>query len=275
MLGNVRQPVEKNKSNEGCWCTIGASTTVKSTAMTLNNSLSGPGYFVQGLAMILLPQLRWFVLIPLLINILVFSAMVYWASGYFSLWMTKLTGWVPNWLSFLEYLVWPLLFLGLAAVVFFTFTIIGNFIAAPFNALLAEKVQRMEGADMPDMQLSDWLSVVPKSLGRELRKLFYYFPRALLLLLLSFIPLVGMVLWFLFNGWMMAVQYCDYAADNRGVSFAQMKTRLRPQITKCWPFGAVVNLAMLIPLLNLLIIPAAVVGATLFWEREIESLPAN
>ncbi len=267
--------MEKNKSKEGCWCTIGASVTVKSAAMTLNNSLSGPGYFVQGLAMIVLPQLRWFVLIPLLINILVFSGMVYWASGYFSQWMTRLTGWIPQWLSFLEYLVWPLLFLGLAAVVFFTFTIIGNFIAAPFNALLAEKVQRMEGADLPDMQLSDWLSVVPKSLGRELCKLLYYFPRALLLLLLSFIPLVGMVLWFLFNGWMMAVQYCDYAADNRGVSFAQMKTRLRPQITKCWPFGAVVNLAMLVPLLNLLIIPAAVVGATLFWEREVESSPVN
>lgn len=243
--------------------------------MNLNNPLSGPGYFARGLAMIVLPQLRWFVLIPLLINILVFSGMVYWASGYFSQWMTRLADWIPQWLSFLEYLVWPLLFLGLAAVVFFTFTIIGNFIAAPFNALLAEKVQRMGGADLPDMQLSDWLSVVPKSLGRELRKLLYYFPRALLLLFLSFIPVVGMVLWFLFNGWMMAVQYCDYAADNRGVSFVDMKARLRPQITKCWPFGAVVNLAMLVPLLNLLIIPAAVAGATLFWEQEIESLPAS
>ena len=265
----------KSKRNGGCWCTIATSIKVKINAMKNNNPLSGPGYFAQGLAMIVLPQLRWFVLVPLLINILVFSGMVYWASGYFSQWMAQLTGWVPQWLSFLEYLVWPLLFLGLAAVVFFTFTIIGNFIAAPFNALLAEKVQRMEGANMPDMQLSDWLSVVPKSLERELRKLLYYLPRALLLLLLTFIPVVGAVLWFLFNGWMMAIQYCDYAADNRGVSFADMKLRLRPHITKCWPFGAMVNLAMLVPLLNLLIIPAAVAGASLFWEREIESMPVN
>ncbi|WP_299733693.1 sulfate transporter CysZ [uncultured Endozoicomonas sp.] len=237
--------------------------------MTNKNTLSGPGYFAQGLSMIFLPQLRWFVLIPLVINILVFGGIVYGASSYFSGWMQQLTGWMPDWLAFLEYLLWPLFFLALAAVMFFTFTIIGNLIAAPFNALLAEKVQRMEGADLPDLKLSDWLIIVPRSIGRELRKLLYFLPRAFILLLLSFIPILGMVLWFLFNGWMMAIQYCDYAADNRGVPFSTMMSELKSRITKCWPFGAMVNLAMLIPLLNLLIIPAAVVGATLYWEREV------
>lgn len=237
--------------------------------MTATNTLSGPGYFVQGLKMITLPQLRWFVLIPILINILVFSGMIIWASGRFSIWMDQLTGWMPEWLAFLEFLLWPFFFLALAAMGFFTFTIVGNFIAAPFNALLAEKVQRMEGADLPDLQLKDWLVILPRSIGRELRKLLYYLPRALVLLLLSFIPGVGMVLWFIFNSWMMAVQYCDYAADNRGVSFSEMMSLLKKNLPKAWPFGAVVNLAMLIPLLNLLIIPAAVVGSTLLWEREV------
>lgn len=234
------------------------------------NPLSGSGYFLQGLRMILLPQLRWFVLIPLLINILVFTGMIYWASGYFSLWLEQMTGWLPQWLAFLQYLLWPLFFLALAAIMFFTFTIIGNFIAAPFNALLAEKVQRMQGAELPEQQLSDWLAIVPKSIARELRKLLYYLPRAILLLLLSFVPILGFALWFLFNGWMMAIQYCDYAADNRGISFADMQSRLRSKLSTCWPFGAVVNLAMLIPLVNLLIIPAAVAGGSLLWEREME-----
>ncbi|MBO9496379.1 sulfate transporter CysZ [Thalassotalea sp. G20_0] len=238
--------------------------------MIHNTPASGPGYFIRGLKMILLPQLRWFVLIPLVINILVFAGIIYWASGHFSVWMEQLTGWMPEWLAFLEYLLWPLFFLALAAVMFFTFTIIGNFIAAPFNALLAEKVQQMEGAELPDLKLSDWLTIVPRSIGRELRKLLYFLPRAIVLLILSFVPVLGFVLWFLFNGWMMAIQYCDYAADNRGVSFSDMLSRLKPKLSTSWPFGAVVNLAMLIPLINLLIIPAAVVGATLLWEREIE-----
>ncbi|MGB0360666.1 MAG: EI24 domain-containing protein, partial [Endozoicomonas sp.] len=55
--------------------------------------LSGPGYFAEGLSMIFLPQLRWFVLIPLIINILTFGGIISWASGYFSDWMQQLTGW--------------------------------------------------------------------------------------------------------------------------------------------------------------------------------------
>ncbi|MGB0361131.1 MAG: sulfate transporter CysZ, partial [Endozoicomonas sp.] len=131
--------------------------------------------------------------------------------------------------------------------------------------------QRMEGADLPDLQLSDWLIIVPRSIGRELQKLLYFLPRAFIVLLLSFVPIIGMALWFIFNGWMMAIQYCDYAADNRNVSFRSMISALKSQMKKCWPFGAVVNLAMLVPLVNLLIIPAAVIGATLYWEREVVS----
>lgn len=180
-------------------------------------------------------------------------------------------GWLPDWLTFLEYLLRPLFFLALAAMIFFTFTTIGNFIATPFNALLAEKVQRMEGAELPDLKWSNWLMIVPRSIGRELRKILYFLPLAIVLLILSFfVPVLGLVLWFLFNSWMMAIQYCDYAADNRSISFPEMLSRLKPKLSKSWPFGAVVNLTTMIPFINLLIIPAAVVAASLLWEREIE-----
>ena len=221
--------------------------------------------------MILLPQLRWFVLMPLIINILAFGGVIYWTSRHFSLWMAQLMGWLPDWLTFLEYLLRPLFFLALAAMIFFTFTTIGNFIATPFNALLAEKVQRMEGAELPDLKWSNWLMIVPRSIGRELRKILYFLPLAIVLLILSFfVPVLGLVLWFLFNSWMMAIQYCDYAADNRSISFPEMLSRLKPKLSKSWPFGAVVNLTTMIPFINLLIIPAAVVAASLLWEREIE-----
>ncbi len=241
--------------------------------MNKNAPLSGPSFFLEGLRMIFNPALRWFVLWPLLINIVVFSGIIYWTSQQFSFWMETLIGWLPSWLSFLEYALWPLFFLAIAAVVFFTFTVIGNLIASPFNALLSEKVQRMEGAQLPDMELKDWLVILPRSIGRELRKLQYYLPRALVLLILSFIPLVNLLspfLWFLFNGWMMAIQYCDYAADNRMVSFTDMMKRLKQNNPGVWTFGATVSVVMLIPLVNLLIMPAAVVGSTLLWERRIE-----
>ena len=220
--------------------------------------------------MLLRPELRGYVLWPLLINVVVFSGIFYWSSGIFSEAMNALTGWLPDWLAFLEYLFWPLFFLMMLAIVFFTFTLVGNLIAAPFNALLSEKVQKMEGAQLPDLGWKDLLAILPRSIIRELRKMAYFLPRALVLLLLSFIPVVGAVLWFAFNGWMMAIQYCDYPADNRGISFPETLQRLKQNNPTSWFFGSMVNLVMLIPLVNLVMIPAGVVGASLLWERKIE-----
>lgn len=239
--------------------------------MQQSRNITGYGCFLEGLKMLLLPELRWYVLWPLLINILVFSGIIYWSSGLFSQWMTDLMSWVPGWLAFLEYLLWPMFFLVMLAMIFFTFTIIGNLVASPFNALLSERVQQMEGAKLPDLGWKDMAAIVPRSLAREFRKLAYFLPRALVLFLLSFIPILGAVLWFLFNGWMMAIQYCDYPADNRGISFPDMLKELKQQNPQSWLFGTMANIVLLIPLLNLLMIPAGVVGASLFWERNVET----
>ncbi|MET4695593.1 sulfate transporter CysZ [Endozoicomonas lisbonensis] len=241
----------------------------------MNESVtSGPGYFLEGLKKLPDPDIRWFVLFPLMLNLLVFGGLIYLTFRQFSIWMEDLFGWIPTWLSFLEYLLWPILSMAVLGVVFFTFTILGNLIAAPFNGLLAEKVQRLNGADdLPDYELKDWLVLLPRTVCRELRKLVYYLPKALVLLVLSIIPVVNLVspvLWFLFNSWMMSIQYCDYAADNRGVSFNDMLVRLREQRSGVWGFGATVSLVLLVPFINLVIMPAAVVGSTLLWERQIE-----
>ncbi|MDP0560806.1 MAG: sulfate transporter CysZ [Candidatus Endonucleobacter sp. (ex Gigantidas childressi)] len=246
--------------------------------MNHNTSPSGAFFFIAGFKMMFNPALRWFVFAPLLINVFVLSAIVYWTLQKFSGLMAILVGWLPEWMSFSEYLLWPLFLLGVIVSVFFLFTVIGNLIASPFNAILAEKVQRMEGFTLPDVALKDWLVILPKNIGRELRKIQYYLPKILLLLFLSFIPVINLIspfIWFLFNGWMMAIQYCDYAADNRGLLFTDMMRRLNNNTSVAWSFGATVNVMMLIPFVNLLIIPAAVIGSTLLWERRIEPSPLS
>ena len=112
----------------------------------------------------------------------------------------------------------------------------------------------------------------PKSIGRELTKLPYYIPLALVVLVISFIPLINTVaplLWFLLGSWMMAIQYCDYPMDNHHASFAATKQRITlTGLTSCG-FGAGVMLTTMIPLVNLMIMPAAVCGATAYWVKEI------
>ncbi|MEN8761084.1 MAG: EI24 domain-containing protein, partial [Thiogranum sp.] len=43
---------------------------------------AGPGYLLQGFSLLRKPGLRRFVLMPLLINIVLFGGLVWWAYGW-------------------------------------------------------------------------------------------------------------------------------------------------------------------------------------------------
>ena len=194
--------------------------------------------------------------------------------------MQQFSGWVdtfmpslPNWLSFLQYILWPLFVVLVLLMVFFTFTMLANIIAAPFNGFLAEKVEVVaRGEDhFPPFSWAELAAMVPRTMGREMRKLAYFLPRAIGLLILSFIPVVNLVaapLWLLFGVWMMAVQYIDYPADNNKMSWQDMLAWLREKRWQSLSFGGITYAALLVPGLNILMMPAAVAGATLFWVRE-------
>ena len=148
-----------------------------------------------------------------------------------------------------------------------------NLLAAPFNGFLSEKVEGVvRGTDLsPPFNWSELLAMVPRTISRELRKLAYFLPRAIALLLLSLIPGINIVatpLWIVFGVWMMAVQYIDFPADNHKLGWNEMLAWLREKRWQSLGFGGMTYLALLIPVVNLLAMPAAVAGATLFWVRE-------
>lgn len=240
-----------------------------------NNPATGAGYFLRGLSMLPEPGIRSFVLVPLIINTLLFGGAIWLLVDQFDLWIDRMIhGWLPDWawLDFLRYLIWPLFALLILVVVYYGFSIVANLIAAPFNGFLAEKVERrLRGTLSADEGWGELVRMIPRSLGREVAKLTYYLPRVLLLLLLSLVPVINLampLIWFLFGAWMMAIQYCDYPMDNNRVSFAEMKRLMKARRFSALGFGSLVQLGMLIPLVNLLIMPAAVVGATLYWVEE-------
>ncbi len=235
--------------------------------------LSGPDYLRQGLTLVLSPGLRLFVLLPLTINLVLFFGLIYLAGHQFSLWVDTLMPSLPNWLSFLSYILWPLFVVLVALMVFFTFTLLANIIAAPFNGFLAEKVEAViRGSDQsPPFSWSELVAMVPRTLSRELRKLGYFLPRTIALFILSLIPVVNLIaapLWLVFGIWMMAIQYIDYPADNHKLGWNEMLAWLREKRWKSLSFGGSVYLALLIPFVNILMMPAAVAGAVVFWVRE-------
>lgn len=150
------------------------------------------------------------------------------------------------------------------------FSTVANWIAAPFCGLLSEQLEAvLTGKPSPNAELTGILRDLPRVLKRELQKLAWYLPRAVMLLLLYFIPGLGQtivpLLWFFFSAWVLSIQYCDYPFDNHKVSFHQMRNALREHKTDNMQFGTLVSLFTMIPLLNLIIMPIAVCGATAMW----------
>lgn len=231
---------------------------------------NGIHYFAQGWQLIRLPGIRRFVIVPLALNFLLMGGAFIWLFFRLEQWLPALMSYVPDWLHWLNYLLWPLTVIFVLLVFSYFFSTVANWIAAPFCGLLAEQLEaKLTGKPMPDSGWAGMVKDIPRIMKREWQKLAWYLPRALVLLLLYFIPGFGQtvapVLWFLFSAWMLSIQYCDYPFDNHKVSFRQMRTSLKRHKTDVMQFGALVSLFTMVPILNLAIMPVAVCGATAMW----------
>ncbi|USE70209.1 sulfate transporter CysZ [Pseudoalteromonas maricaloris] len=227
----------------------------------------GIEYFIAGFSLITQKGLRRFVFIPLTINVLLFGASLFFLYDWLTQGFTYLNGLLPDWLSWLEWLMWPIAILVILFSYSMIFTVITNFIAAPFNGLLSEKVELyLTNQHINDDKLIDTIKDVPRMLGREWTKLCYYLPRALgFFILLWILPIVGQILWIMFTCWMYSVQYNDYPFDNHKIHFKQMKDDLKSKQGLSYGFGFAVFVLTSIPFVNLIVMPVAVCGATKLW----------
>ncbi len=226
---------------------------------------------MEGFRLVSKPGLRRYVIIPALINTLVLVLMIAISVSVFSPWVESLISFLPDWLSFLSWLVWTLASIIVAFVLVYLFTIIANVVASPFNAILSVKVEESLLGETLSSSASMWM-ILPRAFWREMTKLMYLLPRLLGLLLLSVIPVVNAAapfLWILFSAWMMAVQYTDYAADNNEISFRELRNRLAGKKIQSVLFGLPAYLLLAIPVVNLILLPVAVAGGTVFWVKNL------
>jgi CysZ protein len=251
------------------------------------NPGAGARYLWRGFGMLTHPELRRYVAIPLLLNLVIFGAL--FGAGWHLIedWTQQLLALLPAWLRFLQWILWPLTALLVLVIAAYACSACANIVAAPFNALLAEQVEAMllrasgqatQAAPPPGLLAA--IADAPRSIGKEIRKLFFYIPRALLIFVLSLLPPLypfAPLMWFALGAWMLALEYCDYPMDNHRYTLLQVRTRIASQRLTTYGFGAATLLGSMVPLLNLVVMPAAVCGATLYWTERLrppaEALP--
>ena len=237
-------------------------------------NLSGPALLFQGARLLWHPRVRWLVLTPLLINILLFSSLTWLVGQWLTDWLQTMMTHIPDWLHWLIWLIW-LLFMVLALVIYaFSFTLLANLIGSPFYGLLAERILSMERGDTNDQPTTALLQTAWQSFLRQLQLLGYFVPRTigigLLTIVISFIPALNLLAPLMaaaWAAWSLSIQYLDYGADIDQVEFKHLVKRGRDNRWQGISFGLTVLMASAIPLLNILVLPAAVIGGTLLWNR--------
>jgi len=238
------------------------------TTVYLDNKRSGASYFFQGFELIRTKGLKRFVLVPLFINLILFSSAFYFLIDYIQISVNYIINILPDWLSIIKdglaYVLWPIAIITVLLIFALIFGTLANWIAAPFNGFLSEKVERhLTGEKMGDEGLLDALKDTPRSLAREFSKLGYFIPRAIgFLLIFFFVPLFGQIIWFLFTAWMMTVQYVDYPFDNHKAEFTFTRDSLRQDKSRAFSFGVMVNIFSFIPIVNFVVMPVSICGAT-------------
>jgi CysZ protein len=230
--------------------------------------LHGAACVFRGIPLLRLPGVRRYLVAPLLVNLLVFIGLVWLGIEQFGKLIAWLETTLPSWLSWLDWLLWPLFVLLAVLAGFLVCLLLATLIAAPFTGPLAAAIETRLRGRPPGDGAGGVAAVAAEGLAAlagEARKLGYFALRAAPLGLLALVPGVNLIaapLWLLFSAWMLALEYAEVPLGNHGLTFAAVRARLAQRRMLALGFGATILILTMIPLVNLLVMPIAIAGAT-------------
>ena len=244
----------------------------------LKNIIHGFSTVIQAIQLISSPSIRRFIIIPLSINTLLFASAIYLLFNQFGIWLDYFMPDFPSWLSWLEtlleWILWPLFSVMIFFLVFYSFSFLMNLIASPFNSLLAEKVEaHLKGQNIETDALLPPLKAITKGISSELQKILYLLKWSIVLLIISFIPVINLaapVLWFIFGAWMLAINYMDYPMGNHQLFFKDIHQSAKNNRPALLGLGSAVFILTSIPIINFIAMPSAVIAATIVFVKQQE-----
>ncbi|MBV1910267.1 MAG: EI24 domain-containing protein, partial [Kangiellaceae bacterium] len=143
----------------------------------------GAQYLNKGLNLVLQPGIKKFVFIPLIINFILLGIATIYAFDLIGDWYQSLPVWLEAkvnsehwyvswpaeglaWLvESLDWLLWPIIIIVVFVTVFFLFGFLANWVAAPFNGLLSEAVEKHlagESFDEVPFSVADFVKDIPR-----------------------------------------------------------------------------------------------------------------
>lgn len=145
------------------------------------------------------------------------------------------------------------------------FTALTLLIGDPFYEKISEQVEQELGG-APELGPGLWASI-GRALGDAVRVFFKSLLISIGLFVIGLVPVIGsavsLVLGALVGGWFLAVELTGHAFGRRGMRYTEYREILAHRRGLALGFGTPVFLLFLIPLAVIVVMPAAVAGATM------------
>ncbi|MCX2729916.1 EI24 domain-containing protein [Saccharopolyspora sp. NFXS83] len=249
----------------------------------MKNFVAGVRTLGTGLGLILRsPRLLLIGAIPALISMfLLLGALgtLLYSSGDLVSWLTPFADGWAEWLRQAFRVVLGVALVGAAALLAsVSFIAVTLLIGGPFYEHIAEQAEQRLGLDTHDDGAG-----MARQLGRGVRDalklVLVALIGAVLLFFLGFIPVVGQtvipVLAAVFGAWVVALEMVGLVFQRRGLTMRDRQRSLSANKARTLGFSLPAYLLCLIPVAQLVVIPAAVVGGTLLAHRYLDDTEAD
>jgi CysZ protein len=181
--------------------------------------------------------------------------------------------WAPQDSHFqvLYYAAFVLLAAAMIVLFFFLFAGLAVAVAGPFNEAISARTEAaaLGRAPVDSTSFSGMIKETVRSVTHGLKILLLYGVLLLAGCLLFLVPAFGPLLFagfsLLLSAYMAAYQFMDYPMARRGFTFNEKIVFLKSGLIPSLGFGLGVLLLCSVPLVNVLLLPGAVVGGTLLF----------
>lgn len=214
------------------------------------------------------PSILLYFLLCLVLTLLVFAGIFflgYWGYGFFDEWVMHFFSNPESfWAQIVSWLVYIPFFLVYLLFFIFSFSLIGEIVCLPLMDLLSSKVEklawdRFEEAPFWDAVKRGMLSALKAGI-RQILAMILAIP-------LIFIPVVGIIAYFLINAWFIAFGYLDFPMARRGWTYEKKKIFFKGFWKSRLIFGSILYAGFMIPFINLMMVPAGTIAATILFIR--------
>ncbi len=241
----------------------------------MRSFFAGVGLLLQGFrAYATQPRLMWLGALPALIVGLVYAVGIVLLAINLDALVTLITPFARGWeLEPLVRIAAGLAIVALSVVLLvYTYAAITLAVGDPFYERIWRAIEVSQGDAPEQLRESAWAGVA-RGAGNGIRLLLATLLTSLLLFGLGFIPVVGQtlvpVVGALFGGWFLALELTGFAFDARGLRLTDRRRALGANRAQTLGFGVACYLLFLVPFAAVVVMPAAVAGATLLARRSL------